>query len=133
MVDIDHFKLVNDTYGHDVGDNAIKIVAETLVENTRESDIVIRFGGEEFIVLLYNCDEKSVESLALKIKEAFALKKIPAGTTTISKTMSIGTSLYPKDNTNIKDCIKYSDLALYEAKETGRDKVVAFTPELLKQ
>ncbi|PPK61039.1 diguanylate cyclase (GGDEF)-like protein [Malaciobacter marinus] len=133
MVDIDHFKLVNDTYGHDIGDNAIKIVAETLEENTRESDIVIRFGGEEFIVLLYNCDEKSVESLALKIKEAFALKKIPAGTTTISKTMSIGTSLYPKDSSNIRDCIKYADLALYEAKETGRNKVVAFKPELLKQ
>ncbi|AXX91363.1 GGDEF domain-containing protein [Malaciobacter molluscorum LMG 25693] len=133
MVDIDHFKKVNDTYGHDVGDNAIKIVAETLIENTRESDIVIRFGGEEFIVLLYNCDEKSVDKLSLKIKEAFALKKIPAGNTTISKTMSIGTSMYPKDNDNVKDCIKYADLALYEAKETGRNKVVAFHEELLKK
>lgn len=133
MVDIDHFKMVNDTYGHDVGDNAIKIVAETLIENTRESDIIVRFGGEEFIVLLYNCDEKAVESLALKIKNAFAEKKIPAGSTTISKTMSIGTSMYPKDNNNVKDCIKYADLALYEAKETGRNKVVAFKAELLQK
>ncbi|AXH13986.1 diguanylate cyclase [Malaciobacter mytili LMG 24559] len=133
MLDIDHFKMVNDTYGHDVGDNAIKIVAETLLENTRESDIVVRFGGEEFIVLLYNCDESSVERIALKIKEAFTLKKIPAGNTTITKTMSIGTSMYPKDHKNVKECIKYADLALYEAKETGRNKVVAFTTKLLEK
>ncbi|RXJ87466.1 GGDEF domain-containing protein [Arcobacter sp. CECT 8985] len=133
MVDIDLFKKVNDTYGHDVGDNAIKIVAETLNENCRESDIVIRYGGEEFIVLLYNCDKDSVNELAHKIKEAFALKKIPAGNTTISKTMSIGTSMFPYDSDNVKDCIKYADLALYEAKETGRNKVIAFNKELLQK
>lgn len=131
MVDIDHFKLVNDTYGHDVGDIAIKIVAETLNENTRESDIIIRFGGEEFIVLLYNCNEENVSEIAHKIKDAFMIKKIPAGNTTFSKTMSIGTSLFPKDSDDVKACIKYADLALYEAKDTGRNKVVPYTPQLL--
>lgn len=131
MLDIDHFKMVNDTYGHDVGDIAIKIVADTLRDNTRESDIVIRFGGEEFIVLLYNCDTNFVSEVAHKIKDAFVLKKIPAGNATISKTMSIGTSVFPNDSDDVKACIKYADLALYEAKETGRNKVVAFTPDLL--
>lgn len=89
MVDIDFFKMVNDTYGHDVGDVAIKIIAQTLIENTRDSDIVIRYGGEEFIVLLHNCNEEYVKEVAEKIRLAFAKKEIPAGTGTISKTISI--------------------------------------------
>ncbi len=58
--------MVNDTYGHDIGDNAIKIVAQTLIENIRESDIAIRFGGEEFLLLLYNCDENYILDIAEK-------------------------------------------------------------------
>ena len=133
MIDIDHFKKVNDTYGHDVGDTAIKHVAQTLMENTRSADVVIRFGGEEFIVLLYNCDAKYIESIGEKIRCAFLAKDIPAGNTTIKKTVSIGASMYPKDNTDLNACIKYSDLALYEAKNTGRNKVVMFTDKLLEK
>lgn len=130
MLDIDHFKMVNDTYGHDVGDNAIKVVAQTLIENTRESDIVIRFGGEEFIVLLHNCNEESVIDVAQKIRIAFSRKDIPAGETTINKTMSIGAAMFPRDNSDLNMCIKNADLALYEAKNTGRNKVVLYTPSL---
>lgn len=133
MLDIDHFKMVNDTYGHDVGDVAIKIVAQTLVENTRESDIVIRFGGEEFIVLLHNCDEEKIQSVAEKIRLAFLDKEIPAGNTTIKKTMSIGAAMFPKDDKSLEVCIKNADLALYEAKNTGRNRTVIFTPELLNK
>lgn len=130
MLDIDHFKMVNDTYGHDVGDNAIKIVAQTLIENTRTSDIVIRYGGEEFIVLLYNCEEEYLYEVCEKIRKAFLEKEISAGQTTINKTVSIGASIFPKDNKDLNTCIKYADLALYKAKKTGRNKVVLFTDDL---
>ncbi|QKJ21765.1 GGDEF domain-containing protein [Poseidonibacter lekithochrous] len=133
MVDIDHFKMVNDTYGHDVGDKAIKIVAQTLVENTRNSDVVVRFGGEEFIVLLYNCDEESIVDVANKIRLAFLNKEIPAGNTTIKKTMSVGASMFPAHHKDLDACIKFADLALYEAKNTGRNKVILFTEELAKK
>lgn len=133
MLDIDHFKMVNDKYGHDIGDKAIKIVAQTLMENTRSSDIVVRFGGEEFIILLYNCDEQSLLDVAEKIRIAFLNKEIPVGTTTIKKTISIGASMFPTHSNDLEVCIKNADLALYEAKNTGRNKVVSFTKELLEK
>lgn len=131
MLDIDHFKSVNDTYGHDVGDNAIKILANTLLENVRTSDVCIRYGGEEFIVFLYDCDEQFISEIAEKIRTAFMAKKIPAGNNVIQKTISIGTSVFPKDNEDLMKCVKYSDLGLYEAKESGRNRVIPFTKALL--
>lgn len=133
MLDIDHFKMVNDTYGHDTGDKAIKIVAQTLIENIRDSDVAIRYGGEEFIILLYNCDIGSIEMIAQKIRKAFEQKDIPVGNTTINKTISIGASIFPKDDESLLCCIKNADLALYEAKNTGRNKVVLYTKELIEK
>ncbi len=132
MVDIDFFKMINDTYGHDVGDQAIKIISQTLIENTRESDTVVRFGGEEFIVLLYNCDEKYIFEVSEKIRLAFSKKEIPAGTITFNKTISIGASIFPQHTDNFWQCLKFADLALYNAKETGRNKSVVFSKDLLK-
>ncbi len=132
LLDIDFFKMVNDTYGHDIGDNAIKIVAQTLIENIRESDIAIRFGGEEFLLLLYNCDENYILDIAEKIRINFSKKDIPTGGTTIlNKTMSIGACMYPHDSDDLEECVKYSDLALYKAKKTGRNKVIRFDKSLL--
>lgn len=132
MADIDFFKMINDTYGHDVGDEAIKIVSQTLIENTRESDIVIRFGGEEFIVLLHNCNEDFVFEIAEKIRVAFSKKEIPAGTSSFNKTISIGASIFPTHSNNFWQCVKFADMALYNAKENGRNKSVIFSKELLK-
>lgn len=132
MLDIDYFKMVNDTYGHDIGDNAIKIVAQTLNENIRESDIAVRFGGEEFIVLLYNCDEKGAIDVAEKIRVNFAKKEIPTGgSTTLQKTMSIGVSMFPEDTEDLEEAIKYADIALYKAKNSGRNKVIRFDQSLV--
>ena len=133
MIDIDHFKSVNDTYGHDVGDNAIKILADTLTENVRTSDTCIRYGGEEFIILLYDCDANFVNDVAEKIRSSFMAKKIPAGNAVIQKTISIGTSVFPTDNESLMKCVKYADLGLYEAKETGRNKVINFSEKLLEK
>ncbi|MCK9336705.1 MAG: diguanylate cyclase [Arcobacteraceae bacterium] len=128
MVDIDYFKMINDTHGHDVGDEAIKVISNTLLENTRESDIVVRFGGEEFIVLLYNCDKDYIKEIAEKIRIAFAAKKIKAGNGHFSKTISIGCSIFPEHGDTFWKCIKYADTALYAAKEGGRDRVVVYDP-----
>ena len=132
MADIDFFKMINDTYGHDVGDEAIKIISQTLVENTRESDVVVRFGGEEFVALLYNCDENYVFEVAEKIRLAFSKKEIPAGNMTFSKTISIGASVFPTHTDNFWQCLKFADLALYHAKDTGRNKSIVFSKDLLK-
>ncbi len=131
MCDIDHFKRINDTFGHDVGDTAIRVIAETLRENTRESDSVIRYGGEEFLVLLYNCNVEYVESIAQKIRISFSKKKIDGGGEIFSKTISIGASIFPQHNVSFWKCIKFADIALYKAKETGRNKVVLFEESFL--
>lgn len=132
MMDIDFFKKVNDTYGHDVGDKAIKILAESFREKTRDSDIIIRFGGEEFIILLYNCKKESIKEIAQNIRINFMNKIIPAGSKTIFKTISIGTSSFPNDSDDLNDCIKFADLALYHAKNTGRNKVVSYKKDFSK-
>ena len=133
MADIDYFKMINDTYGHDIGDEAIKVIAKTLEEETRSSDFVIRFGGEEFIVLLYNCDAEYVKNVAEKIRESFSQKKIQAGTEQFTKTISIGASIFPDHEAqNFWKCIKYADLALYKAKHSGRNQVVLFDESLLE-
>lgn len=134
LLDIDYFKMINDTYGHDVGDNAIKIVANTLLENIRESDIAIRFGGEEFMILLYNCDEKSIMDIAEKIRTSFSKKEIPtSGTATIQKTMSIGISMFPTHSNTLQECIKFADIALYKAKNSGRNKTIKYEESLIKK
>jgi len=131
MIDIDHFKLVNDTYGHDVGDNVISILAQTLKEKTRNSDICIRYGGEEFVILLYNCNLNHINQIAQNIRHGFMDKKISAATKIIQKTVSIGTAIFPANHEDLMKCIKYADLALYAAKDSGRNKVVPFNEALL--
>ncbi len=133
LCDIDYFKMINDTYGHDIGDNAIKVVAQTLKDNIRESDVAVRYGGEEFMILLYNCDEDYILNIAEKIRINFSKKEIPTGgKTIIMKTMSIGVSMFSKDSEDLNECIKYADLALYKAKKSGRNKVIRFDRTLLK-
>ena len=131
MIDIDFFKMINDTYGHDVGDDTIKIISRVIKEQIRQSDIAIRYGGEEFLVLLYNCDAKNVELISQKIREEFAKQEILGNGEVFRKTLSIGYSSFPQDSESVWKCIKYADLSLYSAKHTGRNKVVKFTKELL--
>jgi diguanylate cyclase (GGDEF)-like protein len=133
MVDVDYFKKVNDTYGHDAGDEVLKELAKTMVSSVRKSDFVVRFGGEEFIIVLQNVkDEEGILKVAEKIRKTFAETKITINGKTLTKTISIGVSIFPKHTTKIWEAIKYADLALYEAKNTGRNKVVLFTPKLLE-
>lgn len=126
MIDIDYFKKVNDTYGHDVGDKVIKTVADTIQKSIRESDYVIRWGGEEFLVLLIDVQSGFSEKVAEKIRKNVENKLIEFTGGTLRKTVSIGVAEFPIDTNQIWECIKYADVALYKAKETGRNKVVRF-------
>jgi len=130
MVDIDFFKLINDNYGHDIGDIAIKTISNTLMDVVDKKDIVIRFGGEEFIVVLVNCTEDRLYTTAEEIRIAFSQQKIQANSETFSKTVSIGTALFPNKDKSFWKYVKQSDIALYKAKQTGRNRVVRYDDSL---
>jgi len=130
MVDIDFFKLINDNYGHDIGDIAIKTIANTLMDVVNGKDKIIRFGGEEFIVVLIDCDEERLHTTAEEIRIAFSQQRIQANSETFSKTVSIGTSLFPNKDKSFWKYVKQSDIALYKAKQTGRNRVVRYDDSL---
>lgn len=132
MADLDHFKMVNDEFGHLAGDDVLKQVAEILRKNIRKSDLLIRYGGEEFlIVLMETTKECSTMDIAEKLRMAIqdAKMALPSGGN-LQKTISMGVAEYPSDAEHLYKVIKYADVALYKAKEQGRNKVVRFLPEM---
>jgi len=126
IVDIDFFKHINDTYGHKVGDEILKLFAKTLKENLRKEDIVIRYGGEEFLILLKK-DRKLTNRKVLVILER--LINIIRSTTfnNLKITASFGVNLDTDKARNLNDAIKKADLALYKAKKEGRDRIEIYT------
>lgn len=130
MVDIDFFKLINDNYGHDIGDIAIKTIANTLLDVVTDKDVVIRFGGEEFIVIITDSTEERLVNVAEEIRIAFSQQQIQANSETFSKTVSIGVSLFPNKDKSFWKYVKQSDIALYKAKQTGRNKVIRYTDNM---
>ena len=133
MLDVDFFKMVNDTYGHDVGDTVIIALAKILKDNTREADLAIRYGGEEFVIMLHNSTDAGAIQVAKKIHSSFAKLVFDVGINEkLQKTVSIGIAKFPSDGDTIWKCIKYADTALYEAKNTGRNKIISFKPEMFE-
>lgn len=131
MVDMDYFKQVNDKHGHQAGDAVLQQIAQILLSSIRKSDLLIRYGGEEFLILLQNIQNGPSEQIAEKIRAAVEQHRfiLPEGAT-INKTVSIGVTEHPADADAFYKAIKFADVALYEAKRKGRNKVVRFTPEL---
>lgn len=121
-LDIDHFKNVNDTYGHDVGDIAIKEIVTVLNKSLRASDLVARFGGEEFCILIEDISKKDMKELFEKIRLNFEKNEIRFKEVVVKYTVSLGVAYGKSDDIN--EMLKISDNALYEAKDTGRNKVV---------
>ena len=121
LYDIDSFKLVNDTYGHQAGDEILKEIADISVKNVREHDTVVRWGGEEFLVLLPETDLEGASFVAEKIRIAISNK--PLTKLKLNITASFGVSILEKEGTE-ESFIAKTDLALYEAKESGKNKVV---------
>lgn len=123
--DIDHFKKVNDTYGHDMGDLVLKSVAEEISESMREGDTVARWGGEEMIASLLGASESDAKGKAERIRESISQLRFPEAEG-LTVTISIGVTSY-KSGDDFEHMVKNADKALYEAKHTGRNKVVVFS------
>jgi two-component system, cell cycle response regulator len=129
MVDIDHFKKFNDTYGHQAGDEVLKNIARLLREQAREVDLVARYGGEEFAVILVNCEIKMAGQIAERIRKSCSKMKIAFGNQDLSVTMSLGVANFPTQAQQPDELISMADRALYQAKALGRDRVVISQPE----
>ncbi len=131
MVDVDHFKKYNDTYGHLHGDKVLKEMAQVLKRSVREIDTLARFGGEEFILLLPDTDKKGAIAVGEKLRKIVNEHRFPdvAGTASSLVTISVGISAYPDDVRELDDLIDHADIALYDAKDSGRNRVVCY-PQL---
>jgi len=121
MIDIDHFKIINDTHGHPAGDSVIQAVAKILNGEFRDEDVAARFGGEEFVVLLNNCDLKNAIIRAETFREKVACLK-PIG---IKVTVSIGVSQLESEEQSFSDLLAKADEGLYLAKQQGRNRVIS--------
>lgn len=126
MCDVDFFKQVNDSYGHEVGDLVLKGAAEVLKQAVRADDMVIRYGGEEFLVLLVDAGEEKSLEVAERIRGNLDACVFQTASGPLKKTLSVGVAQYPGDGNEFWDCVKYADAAMYEAKERGRNRVVRY-------
>ena len=130
FIDLDRFKQVNDSLGHDVGDILLKEIANRLTSSLRSNDTVARLGGDEFVVLLdIGVDEKSASYIADKIIKKIQ-KPVKLNDTIVSVGASIGISLYPNNGDSSDKLLKSADLAMYSAKNVGRDNYKFYTPQM---
>lgn len=130
MLDLDYFKMVNDTYGHDAGDAVLKALSTVLKQSVRASDLVIRYGGEEFLIILIDTVGEAAERVADNIRVAVENLKVQVAGIILQKTISIGISDFPTDSETFWQAVKFADVALYQAKERGRNRVIRFTPDM---
>lgn len=127
MIDIDHFKDFNDTFGHPFGDKVLKVIADLLIKNLREVDTVARFGGEEFVVLLPDTAREGALVVAEKLRHLVEIERFSGEHQRILPlTVSVGIAAFPDDARDMDDLIDHSDVALYEAKDAGRNRVVDY-------
>ena len=125
MIDIDQFKLFNDTYGHLMGDECLKSIVNNIKETIPDDSVIARYGGEEFAILVKNCDMNEALSIAEEIREKVAGLRIPHENSPIKPYVTLSLGVYcknPGDGT-IAEFIGYADKALYKAKEGGRNMV----------
>ncbi|RJQ48685.1 MAG: diguanylate cyclase [Nitrospiraceae bacterium] len=125
MIDIDHFKKINDTFGHPAGDDVLRSVTGLLTEALRKSDTAARYGGEEFVVVLPETDIKGAVTLAERIRKLVEKAEIMIDAKAIRITVSLGVTTYTpgKGTKNVAELIKSADTALYNSKQTGRNKI----------
>lgn len=131
MIDLDHFKSINDTYGHSAGDSVLKMVAHCIKTTTRQTDLCYRYGGEEFMVILNKSQPLGASIIAERIRENIASLKVPVddtGKNSISVTTSIGYSCSQQSD-HVQTLIEQADHALYMAKHAGRNQVAFFEPD----
>ena len=124
LLDLDHFKEINDTYGHLVGDQVLREAAQRLLRKVRSYDFVGRYGGEEFLIVFPGCDRRQIREQAERVRLAISDKPIRVGEVEISLTASIGAAVAPSGERACSDVIAVADVALYKAKGAGRNRAV---------
>jgi diguanylate cyclase (GGDEF)-like protein len=135
LLDIDHFKKINDRYGHDVGDRVLRAVAEVLSAQLREVDLAARYGGEEFAVVLPHTSKEAAERVAQRILEAIRTLRVSAGDAELGVTASFGVA----SSTDLdqvctpEDLVRAADVALYGAKAAGRNRVVVYDSQMTEE
>ncbi|HST77066.1 MAG TPA: sensor domain-containing diguanylate cyclase [Verrucomicrobiae bacterium] len=134
MIDIDHFKRLNDSFGHHVGDQMLRDVSSMLMKDMREVDTVARYGGEEFVIILPETTQAGALYVAQRLRRAVEQAKFFAGSPHEVQhlTISIGVAVYDSDAQFKRDLIEFADAALYAAKHAGRNRVIAYS-ELAEQ
>jgi diguanylate cyclase (GGDEF)-like protein len=128
IADIDHFKAINDTYGHLVGDQVIKLFALRMGAVLRPYDSIGRFGGEEFLILIPNCPMNEVMTVAERLRVSVAIDKFLVGQFSIPVTVSIGVSTIREADRDVNLALQAADSALYDAKNRGRNRVECHIP-----
>ncbi|MBI5531525.1 MAG: diguanylate cyclase [Deltaproteobacteria bacterium] len=131
-IDLDHFKNVNDTYGHDIGDQVLKGLGAILRKTKRATDVVARFGGEEFVVLCEETDTEGATLMAERVREELQKTTFHTPKGPFNVTCSIGISTFPEAGRDWETLFKASDEALYISKRSGRNKVTAWSPRRLR-
>lgn len=126
IVDADYFKSINDTYGHDLGDKALVSLSSVLKASVREIDVVGRFGGEEFVVLLPEANRSDASRVGERILKGVRQSAVGGSDADISLTVSIGLTSYEEERDNLDGLVKYADIALYGAKKNGRDRLEVY-------
>lgn len=130
FIDIDFFKKINDTYGHNAGDTILKSLALILLDTCRAYDVVSRMGGEEFSIILLDCSDSKAVKIAERLREKVEDNDFYISDNKFIKiTISIGIASYPNMTTQVDNLLEMADTALYQAKNTGRNKVVLFNNE----
>jgi len=133
MVDIDHFKNVNDTFGHNAGDVVLQKLAKELLSRTRIGDIVCRYGGEEFLAVLPNVTAEKAHEIAERWRKLFLGSTMPLEYTDVKATVSCGISVFPLHGNTSEELISTADKALYYAKQAGRNRVTVWENQLKGQ
>ena len=123
-MDLDHFRLINDAYGHVVGSHCLSEVGALIRETMRVSDVTGRYGGEEFVSFLPETDTAAALMVAERVRETFAARTFEYGATTYQVRISIGIATYPADGGNVDALVRSADKALYRAKALGRNRCV---------
>ena len=128
LIDIDYFRRVNDTHGHDVGDKVLQQTAQILRDTARAHDVISRLGGEEFLVVCPNTSSRGAQACGERLRTAVEAALISVGPVTFSITVSIGVAVWNKSVPNCEALLKAADVAVYAAKEAGRNRSCFLRP-----
>jgi diguanylate cyclase (GGDEF)-like protein/PAS domain S-box-containing protein len=126
MIDIDHFKQINDTHGHEAGDLVLKAVAEALIHHSRRGDFACRYGGEEFIVVMPNITSQVAQERTALLRDSLNSMRVNYRKHSLSATFSMGIATYPANGDSREAILRAADKAMYAAKEAGRDHIRSY-------